>query len=120
MTLVARIDLTGLERLTKEMEPRAEKVLDDTAFQVETEAKNSAPVLTGALRNSIHVERPGRLHRIISDATDYGIWVELGHRTKAFTKSYGAQRWVQAKPFMVPAVEKVRAKFEKMWEALFK
>jgi HK97 gp10 family phage protein len=108
MTLVARIDLTGLERLTKEMEPRAEKVLDDTAFQVETEAKNSAPVLTGALRNSIHVEKPGRLYRTVGDSVDYGIYQELGTSRMA------------AQPFLVPAVEKVRAKFEKMWEALFK
>ena len=108
MTLVTRIDMTGLERLTKEMEPRAEQVLSDAAFEIETEAKMNAPVLTGALRNSIHTENTGRLSRTVGDAVDYGIFQELG------TSKMSAQ------PFLVPAVEAVRAKFEKMWEALFK
>ena len=108
MTLVTKIDLKGIDRLTKEMEPRAEQVLSDAAFQIETEAKKIAPYDTHALQNSIHVEPPKRLNRIISDAVDYGIFQELGTSKMA------------AQPFMVPAVEKVRAKFNKMWEALFK
>jgi HK97 gp10 family phage protein len=108
-TVVTRIDLSGLERLTKEMEPRAEKVLDLAAQEVAAYAARNAPVDTGALKNSIHVEpEHERLTRIIADQVTYGIFQELGTYKMA------------AHPFMTPAVEAVRTRFTKMWEALFK
>ena len=111
MTIVTRIDLKGLEKITKELEPRAQKILDEAAFEVETNAKQNAPVLTGALRNSIHVNKTSnqnKFSRVISDGVEYGIYQELGTSRMA------------AQPFMIPAVEAIREKFEKMWEALFK
>lgn len=105
--VVARIDLTKLEQLQREMEPRAEAILDDAAARVETAAAQNAPVLTGALRNSIHIEKD-KLYRAVMDGVEYGIYQELG------TSRMGAQ------PFMVPALESIRGWFEKAWEALFK
>jgi HK97 gp10 family phage protein len=110
MTLVTRIDLTGLERLTAELEPKAEAILTDAAFEIEAQAKVfEVRFKTGALRNGINVNQPfEKMRRVISDSVTYGIYHELGTSR------------ISAQPFMVPAVEAVRAKFEKMWEALFK
>lgn len=111
MTIVTRIDLKGLEKITKEMEPRAQAILSDAAFEVETNAKKNAPVKTGALRNSIHVNetrKDNKYSRVISDGVEYGIYQELGTIKMA------------AHPFLIPAVEAIREKFNKMWEALFK
>ena len=110
MTLVTKIDLTGLERLTKEMEPRAEAILTEAAFEIEANAKiYEKRIKSGALRNGINVNTPfPKMKRVISDAVDYGIYHELGTSR------------ISAQPFMVPAVEAIREKFSKMWEALFK
>ena len=107
--IVAHIDLSGLEKLTKELEPKAEEILDDMALSVVTQAKlYEKPYITGALRNSIHVSEKRKMYRMVSDGVDYGIWIELGHH------SYPPH------PFMAPAVEYLRPWFEKAWEALFK
>lgn len=107
--IVTRIDLSGLERLTKELEPKAEGILDDMAESVVTQAKlYEKPWMTGALNNSIHVAEKRKMYRKISDDVPYGIWIELGHH------SYPPH------PFMAPAVEYLRPWFEKAWEALFK
>lgn len=73
----------------------AVKILDKYAFGVEAGAKANAPLLTGALRNSIHVEMPKQTLRTISDGVLYGVFQELG-----------TSRGVKAKFFLTRACEK--------------
>jgi HK97 gp10 family phage protein len=108
---VAGIELNTreLDRISGELEARAERLISATAFQIQADAKTFAPVDTGALRASIHVEpQAERLTRQIADGVEYGIYQELGTYKMA------------AHPFMVPAVEKVRSKFLSMWRELFR
>ena len=54
------------------------KTVDETLHQIAEEARSNAPVDTGALRESIHVEEEtGLAGKVVADA-DYAIDVELG------------------------------------------
>ena len=68
------------------------KVLLETMFAVERHAKRFAPVKTGRLRSSIHVDLPTPATKIVvADGVDYGVHQEFG------TSS------MPAHPFMRPA-----------------
>jgi len=128
---VAKLDTAGLDRITAQLEPRAEQVLKDVAEQIEGEAKanilrplhlkQGKPnelVDTGALLNSIKGEQRGRLSWWIHDGVEYGIHWELGFHQMVWGKFQ--MMTLSQHPFLIPAVEKVRAKFETMWGNLFK
>jgi HK97 gp10 family phage protein len=102
------LDTRGLQQLLGSMDDRAEKVLDVAARNIERGAKEFAPVDTGALKNSIHVEKPGPLERIVGDGVNYGIYQE-----------YGTSR-MPAQPWLTPAVEKERGQLEAAWKELLK
>lgn len=53
------LDMRELDKLISEEPSRASKIVRATAFQVESEAKNRAPVDTGALKNSIYTNAVG-------------------------------------------------------------
>jgi len=74
---------------------------------VERLAKRNAPVDTGALRNSIHVETPQQYTRLVGDSVEYGIYQEEGTR-----------KGVPPTHFMGRAVEGVRPGFEQAWKEL--
>jgi len=125
---VAKLDTTGLDRLTAQLEARAEKIIAAAAFEIEGQAKanilrptSSHPkelVDTGALLNSIQAEKRGRLSWWIHDGVEYGIHWELGFHQMVFGKFQMMK--ISQHPFLIPAVEKVRAKFNTMWAELFK
>jgi HK97 gp10 family phage protein len=52
--LSSKIDLSGLERFTDNLVPRLGQAVRQTAFAIEFDAKQNAPVDTGALRASIY------------------------------------------------------------------
>lgn len=58
--------------------PILESITDVSARKIEAKAKAGAPVLTGALRNGIHVEKPRPHFREIMDSVLYGVFQELG------------------------------------------
>lgn len=66
-------------------------------------AKDNAPVLSGALRDSIHVESDGDDHAVVV-GVDYGAFVEFGTSRMA------------AQPYLGPAVAKVRKKLAKYFK----
>lgn len=97
------IEVTRIELNTKELDKFAEhlgvnvdRALAAIAHQVEGSAKDKAPVDTGALKNSIHVEKKSDNEYWVADGVEYGIFQELG------TSKMSAQ------PFLVPAVEQAR------------
>lgn len=106
-TVQIKLNLKKLEKLQSELEPRAQAILDKGALDIMRMARMYAPVLTGMLRNSIHVEAPSRWTRIVADGVTYGVLQEYG------TVRFGAQ------PFMTPAFEMYRRSIKRAWRALF-
>jgi HK97 gp10 family phage protein len=104
------LDTTLLDKLTAEILPRASKVVESYGWKMASEAAQGAAVDTGALRNSItsesHLEEP--LLFIIQDGVEYGVFVEFGTSNQA------------AQPFMIPAIEANRDKFENAFAECFK
>lgn len=68
-------------------------------------AKENAPVATGELRDSIHVEKDGTDHKVVADA-DHAVFVELGTSKMA------------AQPFLGPAAAKVRRNLAKYYKGV--
>lgn len=92
---LVRIDTKALDHLRSQLGANFDEALLSAAFQIEGEAKILSPVRTGALKNSIHVEKIQKEQYIIGDGVEYGIYQELGTSRMA------------ARPFLVPAFEKV-------------
>lgn len=118
--MTTKLDTRVLDAIASSLDMNTDNVLQSVAFQVEAEAKKRAPrdplrppmdmtvPVTGALRNSIHTEKKKRGLYWVADGVEYGIYQELGTSR------------MQARPFMVPAVEKVRGYLDDMFARLFK
>ena len=102
MSAAVRIDTSVLERISRNLDTNVAGVGLSMAFLVEADAKQRAAVDTGAMRNSINVYDTQRVpfSTKIGPHVDYAIYQEYGTRKMA------------AHPFLTPAVEFVRAKFE--------
>ncbi len=63
----------------------------------------------------------GQVIARVGPCVDYAAAVEMGHLTKAFTKSQGCQRFVAAQPYLMPAVEIVSRRFNdpNKWKEVF-
>jgi len=82
------------------MPEKTSQVVRKAAFDIEGQAKNRAPVDTGALKNSISTEFENNgLTGIIAPHMEYATFVEFG------TKRMSAQ------PYMTPAAEAVAPAF---------
>lgn len=115
-----KVDTKRLDELIAKLEPRASNIIKDTALDVEAEAKIHVPrdpqrppqdptqPVTGNLRNSIQAIKKQALLWWVQVGADYGIYQELGTSR------------IPARPYLVPAVEKLRASFAKRWGELFK
>lgn len=103
-----KLDTTVLDKLSANLEPKAEQIVSSFAFQVEAGAKTRAPVDTGYLKSSIQAERKSRFRWLVNVFAEYGIFVE-----------YGTYK-MRAQPFLTPAVESLRQKWEAAWRALLK
>ena len=122
-----RLDTTELDRIVANSEMKAEQVLRRLAFEVEGNAKMLAPYDTTALRNSIYTvtekendydkaenaaksknprvqteahPKPGKGEARVGPCVDYAEYQEFGTSKMA------------AQPYLIPAVERVRSKFE--------
>lgn len=119
----------GLRELRETIERNADRIVRKTAFDLQGEAMQRAPVDTGYLKNSIYVRtedssgyaeagekageqnpegqmlpevpRPGKHTAIVAVGAEYGIYVEMGTARRAAT------------PFLAPAAERARPQFEK-------
>lgn len=88
-----KLDTAILDKFAANLGITTDRALAATAHQVEGYAAHAAPVLTGALKNSIHTEKQRECVFWVLDGVEYGIYQELGTGKMA------------AHPFMVPAVE---------------
>lgn len=107
MTATVRLDVGPLKKLKDEMRPKAATIVKRTAFAVEGRAKINAPVLTGALRNSLHAEPVNDLTWKVADGVLYGVFQEFGTSRMA------------AHPFLTPAIESQRQAFLDAMKELF-
>lgn len=98
MTQVAvhtKIVFNHIPKIAENLRPRAARVIQKAARDIEAGAKSRAPVDTGALRNSIQSSEVSQLHWRVTAQADYAMYVELGTVRAA------------AQPFMGPAVDAV-------------
>jgi hypothetical protein len=128
------LNFDKLDKLIENLDPRAEKIVEKIAFQVEAVAKTLAPVDTGALMNSIYTStkqnntppnvnvKPGvRTYSLpnakineayVGPSVDYGIYQEFGHFAVNGV-------FVPAHPYLFPALFQARAMFNEIWKELF-
>lgn len=140
-----KIDTTKLDRILAKLNGNADDVCRRAAFRIlqewdanaiegETLAlKNSAYVATqhednydgvAAIvktlnpnaRTEAHPKPRGHIRAVVGPCVDYAVPVELGHLTKPFRKSYGAQNFVPGRPVLKPAAERVTKEFVDMWK----
>lgn len=104
------LDTTVLDRITRELKPKARAIVNKYGLAVTASSAKNAPVLTGALRDSITSESrmTGDMTFTVSDGVEYGVYQEFG------TSKMGA--W----PFMRPAIEEWHNKFLSAFSELFK
>jgi len=122
-----KLDTTELDRIIRDSDMKAEQILRRLALEVEGEAKKMAPYDTTALRNSIYTvtekednytdaanaaqekrpgvatephPKPGKGEARVGPCVEYAEYQEFG------TSKMPAQ------PYLTPAVENVRTKFE--------
>ena len=88
-----KLDDTELRKFAASLGITTDRALAATAHQVEGYAAHKAPVMTGALRNSIHTTKQREGVYWVQDGVEYGVFQELGTSK------------MSAHPFMVPAVE---------------
>jgi len=128
MKSVARLDTSGLDKITAQLEPRANVIIKDIAEQIAGEAKQNIgrpgpashprPLVDiGTLMSSIKAEPKARLLWWIHDGVEYGIHWELGHIQWIWGRKTNVFR---QHPFLIPAVEKFRTGFAAKWSGLFK
>jgi len=104
------LDTAVLDRITAGMRPGAAAIVEKYGSQITGQAANSAPVDTGALRNSITSESgmTGEMQYTVKDGVTYGIFQELGTHKMA------------AHPFLVPALEQWAQPFVNAFKELFR
>lgn len=90
-----------IERIADELVPRASRIVQETAYDVEADAKRLAPVDTGALRNSIMTRMVSPLRAEIAPHVEYAAYQE-----------YGTVH-MPAHPYMRPAARRHEAAFQR-------
>jgi hypothetical protein len=108
-----RLDTEKLDALIAAMPERANRIVRSGAFAVQGEAVTRAPFETGYLRSTIMPREISRLEYWVEAGPEYAIYQELGFH------HYLSGVFIQ-NPFMVPAVESVRPRYNAMWKEFFK
>lgn len=137
-----RVNKEKLDRLITELKPRADAILDKSAFDIQASAQGYALIDTGAMRASIYTKGPG------GGGSGYGAALEAARKQGASTRgqhsgrynlniqgadipdveemqrvigcavSYGVYVELRYKPFMAPAAEDNRKSFIEAWKSL--
>lgn len=102
MTATITVTFDRFPEIAAALPEKTSAVVRKASFDVEGQAKNRAPVDTGALKNSISTEfEDGGLTGIIAPHVEYATFVEFGT----------AKRPKSAQPYMLPAAEAVAPTF---------
>lgn len=92
------LDTKVLDGIVGQFDPRVDSAIRETALSAQGVAAIMAPYDTGALSNSLHIEKVQDGVYDLADGVNYGIYNELGTYKMA------------AHPFVVPAVEGERGR----------
>jgi HK97 gp10 family phage protein len=107
-----KLDTRLLDKITAEMRPKAAATVNKYGLAIASEAATKHPwkLRTGALTNSILSESKmtGDMQFTVQDGVEYGVFLELGTSR------------MSARPFMLPALEAWRQRFENAFSELFK
>lgn len=107
MALNVTVDIAGLAKLGELARLNLEEAVELEAAAIVADAKERAPVKTGALRDSLEYVKLGPLEAEIHDGVSYGIIQEFG----------GGH--VPPHPFLTPAMDAAEARFgERVAKAL--
>ena len=111
------LNISALDQLIGDLAQHADDLCEETAQSIKNGAQISmsgpksgrfygqhqasaageAPaVVTGALKNSVSVEKPAEAERLVTVSQEYGIYLELG------------TRYMAARPFISPEVSGTR------------
>jgi len=104
MSITVKLVTNQFGNLGGKLAGQVRAAVSDTAHAIEADAKQRAPVDTGALRSSISTQVISDTEAHVNVAADYGAYVEYGHRAGG--------SFVAAQPFLTPAAEAQRAPFE--------
>lgn len=119
-----RVDTNGINQILRRLPGNRDALVRRIAFEVEAEAKQLAPVDTGALKASIYTRtsneqmpdvdegervelpRPPEGVAHVGPSVEYGVYQELGTSDMA------------AQPYLTPAVEMVRTRLHQFADDL--
>lgn len=100
MSVTVSVTFDRFPEIAAALPDQTRAVVRKASFDVEGQAKNRAPVDTGALKNSISTEfEDNGLTGIIAPHVEYATLVEFGTRR------------MSAQPYMTPAAEAVKPAF---------
>ena len=99
MTIQLRLGLNSLADLAPRIMDAVDAEMEDAAEELAYIAQELAPVRTGFLRSSIHVERIDHLALQVRADAEYAAFVEYGTHRQA------------AQPFMTPAMETIKQSY---------
>lgn len=100
MSVTISVTFNRFPEIAAALPGQTQAVVRKASFDVEAQAKNRAPVDTGALKSSISTEfEDNGLTGIIAPHVEYAAFVEFGTRR------------MSAQPYMTPAAEVVKPAF---------
>lgn len=96
-----KFDSREIDRIAKALDMKTAQAVNRIAYEVEGEAKQRAPVDTGALRNSGDTDAATEQEptAIVSFGVEYAVYQEFGTSRMA------------AQPYFTPAIEHVQQKY---------
>lgn len=97
-------------RVADAMRRNAEALVKETALTIANEAKQRAPVETGTLRRSLHVEETGDLRAEVGTDLPYAARLEFGF---VGADSRGRVYSQAPRPYLLPASEAARPAWER-------
>ena len=104
---MADIKIVGMQKLQKKLKDNVsmadvKRVIRHNGAEMQAKAQENAPVRTGYLKRSIGLEiTDGGMTAEVEPTADYGPYVELG------------TRYMEAQPYLKPAFDEQKEKFEK-------
>jgi hypothetical protein len=112
VTVHISLNTAQLDKIAAGLNGNTDEALGLVATDLSDAAKGNAPVDTGALRDSIHVEHPSVNHWLVADGVPYGVHVEF----PGITRNWAGH------PFMLPAAISAGARLNSgaLWADLFR
>lgn len=117
MTIITKLDTSGLDRLMKTAPEQIDAAVRATAFQVQGIAQALSPVLTGANRNSIYTKTskgisgtPGELGDTFPEPNIGEAYVGPSMEYSPYLE-YGTSK-MAARPYLTPAAEQAQRLFK--------